>query len=365
MTLQTVPLGSDGKATFKAIAGTFSAGPHSITATYQGDANFSASSATSPVNENVTQAPNSAPTTSISGPSKGVRGQVLTFTLTTTDSDPGDPAAGFSFSIDWGDGHTQSITRTANNGAQTLEHAYTGNGSYQITANATDQHGATSTPATDSLTIGAISLEPDPTNPAKSSLFVGGTAGKDSIMILPATRNRVSVYFGGRSQGTFAPTGDIFVYGQAGNDTIMVSAAIHAPEYLDGGDGNDFIYGGGGNDILMGGAGNDYLFGGSNRNLLIGGTGADNLFGGKGDDLLIGGTTVYDNDYQSLHAIMAEWVSNRSYNQRVNDLKGVGSGLGANGSEFLDAGRTSATVFDDHTVDHLLGLGGKNWSFPN
>src|SRR5207247_8077804 len=53
---------------------------------------------------------NVAPTATIAGPSSGVRGQPRTFTLSASDLSPVDQAAGFTFTIDWGDGSTQALT---------------------------------------------------------------------------------------------------------------------------------------------------------------------------------------------------------------------------------------------------------------
>ncbi|WP_121574242.1 beta strand repeat-containing protein, partial [Brenneria alni] len=54
-------------------------------------------------------------------------------------------------------------------------------------------------------------------------------------------------------------------------------------------DGNDILNGGAGNDILFGQGGRDILNGGSGNDLLYGGSGDDLLIGGAGNDVLIGG----------------------------------------------------------------------------
>lgn len=58
---------------------------------------------------------------------------------------------------------------------------------------------------------------------------------------------------------------------------------------LDGGGGNDRLYGGAGADDLRGGAGHDTLWGGGQDDALRGGQGNDLLYGGAGDDFVSGG----------------------------------------------------------------------------
>lgn len=67
--------------------------------------------------------------------------------------------------------------------------------------------------------------------------------------------------------------GDDLLYGLAGADE------------MDGGAGNDGIYGGEDADDLDGDAGNDSLFGGTGNDLLNGGAGDDLLTGGEGADI--------------------------------------------------------------------------------
>jgi Ca2+-binding RTX toxin-like protein len=68
---------------------------------------------------------------------------------------------------------------------------------------------------------------------------------------------------------------------------------------LNGGNGNDFLYGQGGNDILIGGDGSDLLDGGAGADILDGGTGNDTLGGvqGSDDSGRAGDLTGQGNDY--------------------------------------------------------------------
>lgn len=71
--------------------------------------------------------------------------------------------------------------------------------------------------------------------------------------------------------------GDDLVFGQRGDDII------------DGDDGNDDLRGGRGNDIIRGGDDDDILRGNQGNDTLEGGDGVDDLRGGGGNDILRGG----------------------------------------------------------------------------
>ncbi|MBU1195729.1 MAG: putative Ig domain-containing protein, partial [Proteobacteria bacterium] len=75
--------------------------------------------------------------------------------------------------------------------------------------------------------------------------------------------------------------GNDYLYGNEGAD-IMVGAGGH--DDLNGNEGDDLLYGGDGNDNLFGSNGNDELYGGNGNDYLDGGDGNDDLYGGWGDD---------------------------------------------------------------------------------
>ena len=117
----------------------------------------------------------------------------------------------------------------------------------------------------------------------------------DDVIYGGASRDMISAGFGNdRVLGT---EGDDWLDGGWGNDVLT------------GGDGNDYVSGGLGNDVVAGSAGDDRLNGGPGddhvgardgmpgspdvevgNDLLIGGAGEDRLAGGPGDDRIFGGT---------------------------------------------------------------------------
>lgn len=197
------------------------------------------------------------------------------------------------------------------------------------------------------------------------------------------------VIFGDGAEGS--RTGSDTIHGGAGNDTIHADGSEGAADQIFGDDGDDFIDGGPGNDVIDGGAGNDILLGGDGaegahdtllggdgRDILVGDGGgvssrkrigrSDVLRGGAGEDILIAGVLA-PLDGGMLAAIQAEWLSSRTYAQRVANLSGTGSGPRENGDDFLVAG---TTVFNDrwpsarsqaNLADLVLGEGDLDWLF--
>jgi PKD repeat protein len=354
---------------------------------------------------------NAAPSAAITGPSSGVRGQQLSFTIGASDPSGVDQAAGFVYTITWGDGSpAQTIPRTAGNGGGIpLDHFYTQAGSYTVQVMATDKDGGTSVAAARAITVRAMQLQEDPLAPGGLVLVVGGTVLNDVIGIsswlLPNTLVATVISPTGPGMppagievvlGVFRPTatgfegtftrqvngvtvsvevvhtpvsasavGRLVALGQAGNDWITVTPEVSVPACLYGEGGNDTLTGGSAADVLLGGDGDDLLLGGAGDDLLIGGLGRDVLLGGHGDDLLIAGTTFFDNDIAALDAIMAEWTSERDYATRVANLRGVASGPRLNGNYFLIANGPGRTVFDDAAADELIGSSGRDWFFAN
>jgi hypothetical protein len=138
--------------------------------------------------------------------------------------------------------------------------------------------------------------------------------------------------------GYRAYTTDVYVNLQTGTATDIASFT-----------GIRNLTGGGGNNILVGDGTQDSITGGSGRNLLISGGGTGQLTGGGAGDILIGGVTAYDQDPDSLEAILAYWAgSTDDYATRVANLRQ------GNGVPQLEAG---ITVFDGGAANTLTGNG--------
>jgi hypothetical protein len=333
---------------------------------------------------------NVAPTAAVSGPSVAFPGQTRTFTFSATDPSTVDTLAGLTYTVNWGDGSSQTVS---DGSSLSLDHIYSSTANFTVQVTATDKDGGVSAAATQAVSVSAIALEQDPTDASKWAIFVAGTAANDTITFKPgSTAGQViaqMVTGGTTTIGTWTPSGSaatftvtvngvttvntsvpatatlgrLVAYGNAGDDNISVvkngNKMLAVPAYLFGGDGNDTldVSGSSGNNVLVGGAGNDKLFGGSGRDILIGGTGTDNLKAGTGGDIMIGESTDYDSNIAALTALLAEWSGGSSYNVRINHLSGQPGGL--NGPYVL----TNATVHSDGVSDSLFGGPGQEWFF--
>ncbi len=137
----------------------------------------------------------------------------------------------------------------------------------------------------------------------------------------------------------------------------------NAIDTLNGGLGNDMLYGYGGADVLQGGDGNDTVIGGTGADNIDGGDGTDSLFGGDdgdtitggiGDDVLVGGMGV---------DIMDGGADNDTF-QLANGDFGVGESI-TGGAGTDDILLTNATTVDFSTgtiatVEDLNGSAGND-----
>lgn len=102
---------------------------------------------------------NVAPAVSLSAPTDALVNMPVAITFGAVDPSSADQAAGFGYVIDWGDGSVDNIAATPGNGAtQSLTHAYTASGSYQILVTAIDKDGARSQAAATVNVAAQVSL---------------------------------------------------------------------------------------------------------------------------------------------------------------------------------------------------------------
>ena len=221
------------------------------------------------------------PVADVEGPAVGVPGQSLSFEFSATDASAADQLAEMQYDIDWdNDGVVDESVAGPASGIM-LEHVFTSYGETTVSVTATDQDGDLG-PA-DTATLDIV-----PAAVTDGDLFVGGTDGRDYILISEGPAG-VSVFIQGKSVGPFALDADavVNVFGLGGADTIIGNLDLAA--VMHGGAGNDLLIGGRNDDVIHGGAGHDLIFGGLGDDELHGDEGNDWLHGGAGNDLLRGG----------------------------------------------------------------------------
>jgi len=161
--------------------------------------------------------------------------------------------------------------------------------------------------------------------------------------------------------------GDDELYGGTGGDRDDPILLDPFPGGLFGGAGDDLLEGGSGTDLLKGGPGNDTLnggdddddlphgglFGEAGNDILDGGRGADYLDGGDDDDTLGGGFGIYDDE---LHGGAG---NDEMYGLDGDDLMFGGAGCdtlyGGSEDDELRGGDGDDALFGGEGIDHLMG----------
>ncbi len=275
----------------------------------------------------------------------------------------------YTYTINWGDGSPlQSVVAGA---SVAVEHAFPTDGGYTVGVVAMAAGGGTAAPSTVAVQALVMGILVD--FDGAKTLAIGGSAGADNIRVRMKENcdDRIIVKVNEREyehrfRGTFAnpaadPIDRLLIAALGGHDHVRLENDIPIDAHVDGGAGNDQIRTGAGDDIVLGGEGDDKLHGGDGRDILIGGRGADTLYGGDQQDILIAGYTDFDSDRFALHGVALEWSSDRTYVERIANLKGTGAGPRLNGTTYLN----DSTVHDDGQRDKVYGEGDRDWFLVN
>jgi len=204
-------------------------------------------------------------------------GQLVTLSAAFSDPDTGDTHVA---DIDWGDGTVTRLDPGPGARSVSASHAYAAGGAYAVRLTVGDSAGHSGGAATRAFVTGAGVRD--------GVLQVVGTAGADRVLVTPSgDQVYVTAAFvaGGRRGFPGGGITSVVILGGPGDDYLSLYDTVAARGALDGGDGDDTLFGG-------------------RSSLLIGGAGADRIEAGGGDDTLVSGPTRLDGDPAALLAVL-------------------------------------------------------------
>ncbi len=163
---------------------------------------------------------NQPPVPTITGPTEGVVGQTQWFTLTATDTNPRDRAAGYVFGIDWNGDDEVEETVTGPSGTS-VSHVFDDGGSQAVKVTATDRPD----PGIDAKLSQAVShtIQIRNVEVQGDNLAVYGNSVTDVIDISASSDGRITVQVNSDSFGPFTVAGQVLVDGRKGNDSYTVN----------------------------------------------------------------------------------------------------------------------------------------------
>ncbi|MBI1312477.1 hypothetical protein GC176_14390 [bacterium] len=170
----------------------------------------------------------------------------------------------------------------------------------------------------------------------------------------------VTINGGGGNDTLYGAASGSVINGGSGNDSLYGAAS---GDVINGGDGNDVIVGFGGDDRIDGGAGNDNLVGGAGSDTLIGGDGDDHLHGqGSSGDVLSGGPDADlldggSGDDSLYGAASGDVINGGDGNDFIVGFGGDDRIDGGAGNDNLVGGAGSDTLIGGDGDDHLRGQG--------
>lgn len=193
----------------------------------------------------------------------------------------------------------------------------------------------------DLVTIGDVS------SVVLSTLTINGDAGADTITAASSTPGSLRLVMNGG-------VGEDTIFGGSGNETI------------NGGEDDDLLSGGGGSDLISGDAGADMIGGEDGNDTISGGDGNDSITGGNGDDSVSAGN---DNDTVDGGAgddtIRGQFGDDNLIGSFGNDSIDGGLGadnvIGGSGNDRLDGGRNNDVVIGNSGDDTILGNHGNDF----
>ena len=306
----------------------------------------------------------------VSSANPSVYGQAVTFTATVTNTSSGStavPTGTVQFVVD-GSNFGAPVAVNATGLALSLPDTFLSGASHTVKAVYTNIDGNflgnNSTNLTQ--TVQTVAVEPDPSNPTLTDLFIGsnGATSNDTILVNPVgssntgstgvtvqtTLNGVTV------KTTYSQSfSTIYAFLQNGSENVQLANTLTINTVVTAGNGNDNVQLGNGNNVVTLGNGNDNIQAGSGSNTVMAGNGNDNIQAGSGSNTVMAGN---GNDN-----VQAGSGSNTVMAGNGNDNVSAGNGsdviVEGNGSDNVSAGNGSDLVVGG-LGQHTIQLGNGN-----
>jgi Ca2+-binding RTX toxin-like protein len=197
-------------------------------------------------------------------------------------------------------------------------------------------------------------------------LTIEGTNSNDRIWVCLADElGTLSVKFNYGEAQLFNPADadpelaftSIAINGNGGNDRIMVGAGVTMGATINGGSGNDWLWGGGGADVVHGDHGNDHVYGGAGDDELHGDAGNDKMWGCDGNDTMFG-----EGGHDKLNGGLGDdEVWGGDSHDHLYGLDGNDVLHGEGGKDHLYGGVGDDELWGEGDKDHLYGWDGNDW----
>ncbi len=169
-------------------------------------------------------------------------------------------------------------------------------------------------------------------------------------------------------EGTPDNSSDV-IYGGPDNDRIIGDNGSLVPLFLDSSTGaGDTIDGGGGNDMIYGVAGPDVIHGNSGDDTIVGGFGQDELYGDDGVDVIVGGSVAPDSLDDYADFIDGGGDDDQLFGDNVEVIPFTGGMAfspvyGAGGNDSILGGKGSDEIYGQDGSDRIQGNDGSDLIF--
>jgi Ca2+-binding RTX toxin-like protein len=135
-------------------------------------------------------------------------------------------------------------------------------------------------------------------------------------------------------------SGDDVLFGSLGDDVIL---GLAGADEIDGSGGNDIVDGGEGNDDITTEDGNDSIVGNTGDDQIDSGAGLDTIFGGDGNDTAFGGDgndTLYGDNGDNTDTLNAgnDYLDGQRGDDVILGETGTDTLIGGLGSDFISGG---------------------------